>query len=161
MWAVAKLAIYTESQSVIEWSIVEINLSVLVACIPTFRPLMRYFAGKGSRNSQAKATNQSRYMDRSGGSALDPPKRGGQLRSTRKSSIQKTELGEDEIELCVPGSDGHFWRNARTSKSMPDTRPPYQDSDYEASESISSITHGQQVHVKHEYTVQYEGNDNP
>lgn len=41
---IALLKTYTDSKPIIIWSIVEINLGVFIACVPSFAPLLKYFS---------------------------------------------------------------------------------------------------------------------
>ncbi|OQO08264.1 hypothetical protein B0A48_06134 [Cryoendolithus antarcticus] len=38
---ISRLRVYTDSEPIIEWSIIEINIGVLIACVPSFVPMMR------------------------------------------------------------------------------------------------------------------------
>ncbi|RMY23430.1 hypothetical protein D0867_02055 [Hortaea werneckii] len=46
---IATLESYTDSQQPITWSMVEIHVGCLVACIPTYTPLLRKLGGKVTR----------------------------------------------------------------------------------------------------------------
>ncbi|PSK43045.1 hypothetical protein B9Z65_6999 [Elsinoe australis] len=43
---IAELKNYTDSENIIKWSIVEMNLGIFVACVPSFAPLLRFIGRK-------------------------------------------------------------------------------------------------------------------
>lgn len=58
---ITSLANYLDSAEAIKWSIVETNVGIFIACVPTLAPLVRYFSEK----------------TRSGGSSSNTPARPG------------------------------------------------------------------------------------
>jgi hypothetical protein len=57
---IKSLANYLDSASLIMWSTVENNLGIIVASIPTLAPLIKYFAEKVQRSSNASSSNNSK-----------------------------------------------------------------------------------------------------
>ena len=95
---IAALATYTDSQPVIEWSIVEINLGVITACIPTFRPFLRNLGRKiASSNGGTKLTSFARRSKSNNKtnrlSESRPPK------YPAKGDFSREPREEDEVEL--------------------------------------------------------------
>ncbi|EWZ47232.1 hypothetical protein FOCG_16544 [Fusarium oxysporum f. sp. radicis-lycopersici 26381] len=77
-----------DSASLIKWSMVENNLGIIVACVPTLAPLVRYFSEQsrvGSR-SRSKSQNNSGY-------ALQSTYR---KNLSRRSGLQPLGSGVDE-----------------------------------------------------------------
>lgn len=66
---VVRLANYLDSAPLIMWSAIENNLGVIVACIPTLSPLIRYFS---ERSRTGTGTG-----GQTGGSKAPPSKSGG------------------------------------------------------------------------------------
>ncbi|KAI6778724.1 uncharacterized protein J7T54_000758 [Emericellopsis cladophorae] len=79
---VVRLANYLDSAPLIMWSTVENNLGVIVVCVPTLAPLIKYFDGKvrssrdksnftgrkyatGSRNHQSSSFSEQQYQQAS------------------------------------------------------------------------------------------------
>ncbi len=74
---VVRLANYLDSAPLIMWSAIENNLGVIVACIPTLSPLIRYFSeksrtgtgtGGGTGGSHVRGTLGSKNNTSKGGS---------------------------------------------------------------------------------------------
>src|SRR6478752_8213963 len=77
-----------DSAALIKWSMVENNLGIIVACVPTLAPLVRYFSEQsrvGSR-SRSKSQNNSGY-------ALQSTYR---KNLSRRSGLQPLGSGVDE-----------------------------------------------------------------
>ncbi|EMC98971.1 hypothetical protein BAUCODRAFT_45393, partial [Baudoinia panamericana UAMH 10762] len=60
MRTIAKLVHYTDSQSIIIWSIVEINLGVFISCVPTFAPLLKRFGERVSSGYRSQSGRPSK-----------------------------------------------------------------------------------------------------
>ena len=98
---IASLKVYAESQKPITWSMVEIHVGVIAACIPTYTPLLRQvrgklttgFSGDGSHGRKASGTGAGR----------------GTISSTRKTKSGKSAGTEDEIALCDAPTHGGIY----------------------------------------------------
>ncbi|KAE8379333.1 hypothetical protein BDV26DRAFT_169359 [Aspergillus bertholletiae] len=90
VFTIYRLKTYTDSKPVILWSIVEISLAVIIACVPTYGPYFRVFV-----------SNISSYRRRPTGQ--DYPLTSGN-RHTRGSSrkLGLSSLGRDEPRFDVP-----------------------------------------------------------
>ncbi|KAJ9602386.1 hypothetical protein H2200_013241 [Cladophialophora chaetospira] len=65
IFTIKSLKTYTDSESIVIWSAVEINLGVIICCIPTFAPLFRTFSQKvssGHSNSRTRGQSGSKYL---------------------------------------------------------------------------------------------------
>lgn len=130
MRTIATLATYTDSQSIIVWSIIEINVGVVVACIPAFSPFLKSIGRKLSSVPRStfvtrasrrvpdsdhvdKASNPE-GMGRHGSSSDVGDGVNGSLRSgLRENKHRVTRLlysplivrNEDELELWTMGNN--------------------------------------------------------
>lgn len=166
MKTVAALATYTESKPIIEWSIVEINMGVIVACVPAFSPLLKSFSKKVSYNSRSRSNT---YGPKTG--AQSKGAHTGQQRSSAamgsrtpasRSRILASFRDDDEVELCETkggwaAAGSHGW----TAGSQPTATRVYThgvsgDSDSgDRSRASSPTDGGQQITVTQEYSVQH------
>ncbi|TKA61916.1 hypothetical protein B0A55_11312 [Friedmanniomyces simplex] len=102
---IAKLVHYTDSEPIIIWSIVEINLGVFIACTPSFAPLLKQFGNKVTNgyqsNSQSKRQKATAGADYQPGTATNAKRLSkGNVFSTGKSvSANDLETAEDEVML--------------------------------------------------------------
>lgn len=153
---IADLATYTDSQAIIEWSIVEINVGVIIACIPTFRPLLRGVGRKITssgntklsslgRRSKGLSTLKSKKMDRWSGS------RTGVLPSKRDAVSKVQE--EDEVELW----DG--WNNQRSQHLRASAHVHAESARVAESVLTESVKDKGQITISHEIRVQYGRGD--
>ncbi|KAB8274994.1 hypothetical protein BDV30DRAFT_248024 [Aspergillus minisclerotigenes] len=90
IFTIARLKTYTDSKPVILWSIIEISLAVIIACVPTYGPYFRVFV-----------SNISSYRRRPTGQ--DYPLTSGN-RQTRASSRKfgLSSLGRDDARFDRP-----------------------------------------------------------
>ncbi|KAH0275192.1 hypothetical protein KCU91_g4753, partial [Aureobasidium melanogenum] len=142
--SIARLATYTDSKGSIQWSAVEINLGVVIACVPTFGPLIKRFGQKvsrGSRSKVSKLANSSRRKTNETRSRV--PAEG-----TR--SWKGPTVAEDEIELWtstnrIVGGASRMQSSATGS-----------DNDEEGKQSAPQSVDEQQIRVQREVTVQHD-----
>ncbi|GAB7336410.1 hypothetical protein MBLNU13_g09127t2 [Cladosporium sp. NU13] len=102
---IAALANYIESKPVIEWSIVEINMGVVIACVPALRPLLKIFGRQISNNSRSRSGACG--ADRNEDHACDVPIQGdhtllGWCSLGRRAGMPASLREDDEMELCEP-----------------------------------------------------------
>jgi hypothetical protein len=126
---ISRLRVYTDSQPIIEWSIVEINLGVLIACIPTFAPMMRSFSVKAqaiqksyhSRASSKSHKRQSKILLASDSTKrqsreLESPKRSSKVLSPPPPALGTLGEDDDEQELWGKrrgwGEETYGWGDA-------------------------------------------------
>lgn len=79
---IQSLVNYLDSAKSIQWSIVETNMGVIIACVPTLAPLVKYFAeksrgstaggGGGGGGSQPKSSRYALQTWRTGRSGMHP-----------------------------------------------------------------------------------------
>ncbi|KAF6824086.1 integral membrane protein [Colletotrichum musicola] len=77
---IQNLVNYLDSAKSIQWSIVETNMGVIIACVPTLAPLVKYFAeksrgssaGAGGAGSQPKNSRYALQTWRTGRSGMQP-----------------------------------------------------------------------------------------
>ncbi|KAK0635727.1 hypothetical protein B0T17DRAFT_54188 [Bombardia bombarda] len=99
---VNKLVNYTDSAPLILWSTVENNLGVIVACVPTIAPLVKYFNERTSRGATTSSRNRRSGYPHNVGSryAMHTWKsnrtRGGNGAEELDSGIDYTETGSVE-----------------------------------------------------------------
>jgi uncharacterized protein with PQ loop repeat len=153
---IAALASYIESKPIIQWSIVEVNTGVIVACVPALSPLLKSFSQKVSSNSRSKS---GAYGAKSGGTAYGQSQRSdgamGSRTPARKSRMLDSIRDDDEMELCetkngwVAGSHGTTTR-VRTVGVTDDG-----DSGGRSGTSSPCDPQQQRITVVHEYTVEH------
>lgn len=153
---ISALSTYTDSQPIIEWSIVEINLGVITACIPTFRPFLRNLSHKIAssngtkfasfgRRSKGVSTHKSNKINlwSENRAAKFPP----------KGDASREPQEEDEIELW-DGYNKHPGQQKRTSAHV----------QAELGGSLDSLSADvgkdeTQITVRHDISVQYGSSD--
>ena len=150
---IAALATYTDSQPIIEWSIVEINLGVITACIPTFRPFLRNlgrkiassngtkFASFG-RRSKGVSTHKSNKMNpwSENRAAMFPP----------KGDASREPQEEDEIELW----DGYNKQGGQQRRAS-----AHVEGECPGARSTDRVKDETQITVRHDISVQYGSSD--
>jgi hypothetical protein len=94
---VKSLANYLDSGSLIMWSVVENNMGIIVASIPTLSPLFKYYAEKSQKSYAARSTNQSRSQSIY---ALKS------LRSSRQASFPLGSATEHTTHIAGPSDAG-------------------------------------------------------
>ncbi|CAD0093745.1 unnamed protein product, partial [Aureobasidium mustum] len=142
--SIARLATYTDSRGSIEWSAVEINLGVVVACVPTFGPLIKRFGQKvsrGSRSKVSKLANSSRRKTNETRSRIP---------AERTRSWKGPTVAEDEIELWtstnrIAGGASRIQSSATGS-----------DNDEEGKQSAHQSIDERQIRVQRDVTVQHD-----
>ncbi|KAG9689085.1 hypothetical protein KCU95_g2000, partial [Aureobasidium melanogenum] len=142
--SIARLATYTDSKGSIQWSAVEINLGVVVACVPTFGPLIKRFGQKvsrGSRSKVSKLANSSRRKTNETRSRV--PAEGNR-------SWKNPTVAEDEIELWtstnrIVGGASRMQSSATGS-----------DNDEEGKQSAPQSVDERQIRVQRDVTVQHD-----
>ncbi|KAK4892078.1 hypothetical protein LTR27_009428 [Elasticomyces elasticus] len=100
---ISKLQNYTDSEPIIIWSIVEINLGVFIACTPSFAPLLKQF-GKTVSNgylttSQAKRQKASTAATPKSGNAGNRLSKINTFGTGKSKSGVELEDGDDEVML--------------------------------------------------------------
>lgn len=142
--SIAKLATYTDSKGSIQWSAVEINLGVVVACVPTFGPLVKRFGQKVSRGSRSKVSrlaNSSRRKTNESRSRLP---------ADMTRSWKGPTVAEDEIELWT--STNRIVGGASRIQSSATGSGDDDDGKQSASQSV----HEQQIRVQRDVTVRMD-----
>ncbi|THZ03652.1 hypothetical protein D6C95_03653 [Aureobasidium pullulans] len=142
--SIAKLATYTDSKGSIQWSAVEINLGVVVACVPTFGPLVKRFGQKVSRGSRSKVSrlaNSSRRKTNESRSRLP---------ADMSRSWKGPTVAEDEIELWT--STNRIVGGASRIQSSATGSGDDDDGKQSASQSV----HEQQIRVQRDVTVRMD-----
>ncbi|THX21255.1 hypothetical protein D6D17_00158 [Aureobasidium pullulans] len=91
--SIARLATYTASEGSTQWSIIEINLGVIVACMPMFGPLVKRFRQKASGEVRSKASRLANSSPRKEDNDLS------RLRTDMGGSWECPTVAEDEVEL--------------------------------------------------------------
>ncbi|KAG9518134.1 hypothetical protein KCU99_g6534, partial [Aureobasidium melanogenum] len=142
--SIARLATYTDSKGSIQWSAVEINLGVVVACVPTFGPLIKRFGQKvsrGSRSKVSKLANSSRRKTNETRSRVP---------AERTRSWKGPTVAEDEIELWtstnrIVGGASRMQSTATGSVN-----------DEEGKQSAAQSVDERQIRVQRDVTVQHD-----
>ncbi|KAH0379204.1 hypothetical protein KCU92_g8286, partial [Aureobasidium melanogenum] len=142
--SIARLATYTDSKGSIQWSAVEINLGVVVACVPTFGPLIKRFGQKvsrGSRSKVSKLANSSRRKTNETRSRVP---------AERTRSWKGPTVAEDEIELWtstnrIVGGASRMQSTATSSVN-----------DEEGKQSAAQSVDERQIRVQRDVTVQHD-----
>ncbi|OQO09229.1 hypothetical protein B0A48_06121 [Cryoendolithus antarcticus] len=125
---ISRLRVYTDSEPIIEWSIIEINIGVLIACVPSFVPMMRSASVRvqsiqksyHSRNAstskrQSKlitpGTSTNRYSK-----DFDSPKRSSKVLSPPPPALGTLGEDHDEQDLWAKrrgwNEDTYGWSDA-------------------------------------------------
>ncbi|KAG9563348.1 hypothetical protein KCU71_g5849, partial [Aureobasidium melanogenum] len=142
--SIARLATYTDSKGSIQWSAVEINLGVVVACVPTFGPLIKRFGQKvsrGSRSKVSKLANSSRRKTNETRSRVP---------AERTRSWKGPTVAEDEIELWT--STNRIVGGASRMQSTATGSVNDEESKQSAAQSVDE----RQIRVQRDVTVQHD-----
>ncbi|KAI5204328.1 hypothetical protein E4T38_04714 [Aureobasidium subglaciale] len=142
--SIAKLATYTDSKGSIQWSAVEINLGVVVACVPTFGPLVKRWGQKVSRGSRSKVSKLA------GSSRRKTNETRSRLPADMSRSWKGPTVAEDEIELWtstnrIVGGASRMQSSAAASEN-----------DDDGKQSGSQSLHEQQIRVQRDVTVRLD-----
>jgi len=144
---IAKLANYTDSEPIIIWSIVEIHTGVLIACMPSFAPLLKSFGRKVSHSYQSNGQSKRQKVNAQSDNTPQAKRlsKGNAFGSAR--SADDLETVDDEIKLWhTPqrtwpaefhawGGDSHPMSDLQTEGRAEDNghagqRPPRRESDF-------------------------------
>ena len=106
---IATLKEYTDSQKPITWSMIEIHIGCVIACIPTYTPLLKKLGGKISRG-YSHTMSRSQGLQYIGGRTL------GTSATVRSERGGAQKLGPGE-------SDGSGATAADDEIALWDTRP--------------------------------------
>lgn len=60
---IRNLSNYLDSAKPIQWSIVENNVGIIITCVPTLAPLVKYFSERNSRNASGQGSAGSKKPD--------------------------------------------------------------------------------------------------
>ncbi|KAI5240906.1 hypothetical protein E4T43_05753 [Aureobasidium subglaciale] len=142
--SIARLATYTDSKGSIQWSTVEINLGVVVACVPTFGPLVKRWGQKVSRGSRSKVSKLA------GSSRRKTNETRSRLPADMSRSWKGPTVAEDEIELWtstnrIVGGASRMQSSAAGSEN-----------DDDGKQSGSQSLHEQQIRVQRDVTVRLD-----
>lgn len=148
---IADLATYTDSQAIIEWSIVEINVGVIVTCVPAFRPLLR---GLGQKITSSQNTKLTTFRQRSNNPSTTPRSRLNRQSDGKSATLMASRDAankipeEDEIELW----DGWRGQNVHPRASAHAQAETMNDA---GSSTADSGAEEMQITVRHDVSVQY------
>ncbi|KAK6436449.1 hypothetical protein LTR95_007367 [Oleoguttula sp. CCFEE 5521] len=125
---ISRLRVYTDSEPIIEWSIIEINIGVLIACVPSFVPMMRSASvrlqsiqksyhsrnasiSKRQSNLVTPGTSTNRYSR-----DFDSPKRSSKVLSPPPPALGTLGEDHDEQDLWAKrrgwNEDTYGWSDA-------------------------------------------------
>lgn len=161
---IAALATYTESKPIIEWSIVEINMGVIVACVPAFSPLLKSFGKKLSYNSRSRSGAYGKTAGSKGASATRDDRRqvgNGSRVPASRSRILRSFRADDEVELCdakdgwVSHPRGWNTSNVQSAPASTHARDVTNEAESDRLSGASSAEGERHITVVHEYTVQH------
>lgn len=144
MTSIARLATYTDSKGAIQWSAVEINLGVVVACVPTFGPLLKRFGQKVSRGSRSKVSRTANSSRRKTNETRS------RIPADRTRSWKGPSVAEDEIELWT--STNRIVGGA----SRIQTSATGSDNDEDGKQSATQSVDERQIRVQHDVTVHHD-----
>ncbi|KAI4728928.1 hypothetical protein E4T49_03374 [Aureobasidium sp. EXF-10728] len=142
--SISKLATYTDSKGSIEWSAVEINLGVVVACFSTFGPLITRFGKKVSRGSRSKVSRLANSSRRKTNETRS------RLPADMTRSWKVPTVAEDEIELWT-STNRIVGGASRMQSSVTGS-----DNDEEGKQSSRQSINEQQIRVQHDVTVRHD-----
>lgn len=114
---IASLQVYTESQKPVMWSMIEIHVGVIIACIPTYTPLLRRMKSKITTYSHSHSHGKSEPLKGDTGEVKvsNTPSFG--FKSGGKSKTATSRLSaimDDEIALCdAPNGGVKTWVGRR------------------------------------------------
>ncbi|KAL1304335.1 hypothetical protein AAFC00_000736 [Neodothiora populina] len=162
MRTVAKLANYVESEAIIEWSIVEMNLGVIVACVPALAPLLRHCSKQVVQTSRSKlaSISPSKFGSGHGSEHISEvaTKVGTQSRASRKMA------DTEGFELYSWNGERHVWHDANarpgSDRKLLSTLTRSRGDRDDELDGINDVEKKQQqqqndrIHVRLEVTVQ-------
>lgn len=95
---VAALANYLDSAGLILWSVIEMNLGIIVACIPTLSPLFRYFRDKSYRSrSNGEGNTSDKHTSAGARYALSAFRKGTHPTATGMHSLHSDGESQEEF----------------------------------------------------------------
>nr|OQO26986.1 hypothetical protein B0A51_05003 [Rachicladosporium sp. CCFEE 5018] len=125
---ISRLRVYTDSEPIIEWSIIEINIGVLIACVPSFVPMMRSASVRvqsiqKSYHSRNASTSKRRSKLITPGTStnryskdFDSPKRSSKVLSLPPPALGTLGEDHDEQDLWAKrrgwNEDTYGWSDA-------------------------------------------------
>lgn len=124
---IAKLANYTDSEPIIEWSIVEINVGVLVASAPACAPLLKILANTAntvvrtyhSRSSSRSEKRVSKTLDEDKRRSMKPGNRGSKVLGIPPPALAGSKEDHDEVALWAKrrgwGVDTYGWSDVNAT----------------------------------------------
>ncbi|KAK5695782.1 hypothetical protein LTR97_008202 [Elasticomyces elasticus] len=161
---ISKLQNYTDSEPIIIWSIVEINLGVFIACTPSFAPLLKQFGKTVSHGylttSQAKRQKASTAATPKPGNAANRLSKINTFGTRKSKSGVELEDGDDEVMLWGTTQE-HAWGNHGSNHPMTNiqtnTRSADDDSDDgKLSKHKGDDPRGQDITIMHEISVTHD-----
>ena len=150
---IAALSTYTDSQPIIEWSIVEINLGVITACIPTFRPFLRNLSHKIASSNGTKFASfgrRSKNISTHKSNKMTPWSENRPTIFPAKGEASREPQEEDEIELW-DGYNKQAGQQRRASAHVEGECP--------GARSTERVKDETQITVRHDISVQYGSSD--
>lgn len=129
---IAKLANYTDSEPIIDWSIVEINVGVLVASAPACAPLLKIMTNTAgnvakkvsyhSRSSSRSTKRQSKTLDAEVASkrrSMEPGQRGSKVLGIPPPALVGSREDHDETALWAKrrgwGAETYGWSDVNAT----------------------------------------------
>jgi hypothetical protein len=150
---IAALSTYTDSQPIIEWSIVEINLGVITACIPTYRPFLRNLGRKIASSNGTRFTSfgrRSKNHSTHKSNKINPWSENRPTMFPPKGDTSRGPQEEDEIELW-DGYNKQAGQQRRASAHVEGECP--------GARSAERVKDETQITVRHDISVQYGSSD--
>ncbi|KAK5744377.1 hypothetical protein LTR17_002087 [Elasticomyces elasticus] len=161
---ISKLQNYTDSEPIIIWSIVEINLGVFIACTPSFAPLLKQF-GKTVSNgylttSQAKRQKASTAATPKSGNAGNRLSKINTFGTGKSKSGVELEDGDDEVMLWGSTQE-HSWGNHGSNHPMTNIQTNTRSADDDGDDGKlgkhkGDDPRGQDITIMHEISVTHD-----
>lgn len=150
---ISALSTYTDSQPIIEWSIVEINLGVIIACIPAFRPFVRHLGRKIASSNGTRFVSfgrRSKGVSTHKSNKITPWSENRAAKFPPKGDASREPQEEDEMELW-DGYNKRTGQQRRTSAHVHGECPGALSADVGKDET--------QITIRHDISVQYGSSD--
>lgn len=150
---IAALSTYTDSQPIIEWSIVEINLGVITACIPTFRPFLRNLSHKIASSQGTKFASfgrRSKNISTHKSNKVTPWSENRPPKYQPKGDASREPQEEDEIEL---------WDGYNTQAGQQRRASAHVHGECPGARVTEPVKDETQITVRHDISVQYGSSD--
>ncbi|KAK3642610.1 hypothetical protein LTR56_010658 [Elasticomyces elasticus] len=161
---ISKLQNYTDSEPIIIWSIVEINLGVFIACTPSFAPLLKQFGKTVSHgyltNSQSKRQKASTAATPKSGKAANRISKINTFGTGKSKSGVELKDGDDEVMLWGTTQE-HAWGNHGSNHPMTNIQTNTRSADDESDDGKLSKhkvddPRGQDITIMHEISVTHD-----